>query len=137
MKGEILLHQLNQWYLTYSYLTIFYKVMTKTCNLYNSLHFSSWFNPFVRRVIYSITNISRKSLIEGKIISFEITLTFTVIIITTFCNKKINQVYLETNLYSQFNSKIFHLYFLNKITPNSLIEILASVKRVFLYYSKI
>ncbi|KAJ0875570.1 Protein Ycf2 [Helianthus annuus] len=43
----------------------------ETYNLYKSFHFPSRSNPFVRRAIYSIADISGTPLIEGQIVNFE------------------------------------------------------------------
>ncbi|KAJ0771660.1 Protein Ycf2 A [Helianthus annuus] len=43
----------------------------ETYNLYKSFHFPSRSNPFVRRAIYSIANISGTPLTEGQIVNFE------------------------------------------------------------------
>uniref|UniRef100_A0A251T878 Ycf2 N-terminal domain-containing protein n=1 Tax=Helianthus annuus TaxID=4232 RepID=A0A251T878_HELAN len=69
--GEILFQQSSHRYLTYSYLRLFHKVVTKTYNLYKSFHFPSRSNPFVRRAIYSIADISGTPLTEGQIVNFE------------------------------------------------------------------
>ena len=43
----------------------------ETYNLYKSFHFPSRSNPFVRRAIYSIADISGTPLTEGQIVNFE------------------------------------------------------------------
>ncbi|KAF1881688.1 hypothetical protein Lal_00032157 [Lupinus albus] len=40
-------------------------------NLYKSFHFPIRSDPFVRRVIYSIADISRTPLTEGQIVNFD------------------------------------------------------------------
>nr|QIS91242.1 Ycf2 [Bertiera longithyrsa] len=45
----------------------------ETYNLYKSFHFLSRSDPFVRRAIYSIADISGTPLTEGQIVNFEIT----------------------------------------------------------------
>ena len=43
----------------------------ETYNLYKSFHFPSRYDPFVRRTIYSIADISGTPLTEGQIVNFE------------------------------------------------------------------
>nr|VDD22482.1 unnamed protein product [Brassica rapa] len=69
---EILFHlrQSSHRYLTYSYLTIFHKVVTKGIT-YKSFHFPIRSDPLVRRAIYSIADISGTPLIEGQRVNLE------------------------------------------------------------------
>uniref|UniRef100_A0A3Q7IE98 Ycf2 N-terminal domain-containing protein n=1 Tax=Solanum lycopersicum TaxID=4081 RepID=A0A3Q7IE98_SOLLC len=66
--GEILFHQSSHKYLTYSYLTIFHKVVTKRITCTNLSIFQV--DP-IHSDIYSIAEVSGTPLTEGKIVNFE------------------------------------------------------------------